>query len=92
MPGDWAAYRRRWEATTAPGWDAVAARGVPGPLQPIGAMHEQLGFDVERRCWEALVALRCAPWFARCARCVIISFHFILFNLILFTFIYFTLL
>jgi alpha 1,2-mannosyltransferase len=62
VPTEFARYRRRWQVATPPGWDAAAlAHGSP-PLLPLPPAPPAL-LRAERQAWEALRALRCAPWF-----------------------------
>ncbi len=63
VPTEYARYRRRWQLATPPGWDAAALAHSAPPL-PAAPAPAALA-AAERRCWEALRALRCADWFPR---------------------------
>ena len=63
VPTRWAAYRRRWSVMVPPGWRFVRHHSEDPPLVRVVDATASLGYDVERACWEVLVALRCAPWF-----------------------------
>lgn len=61
VPTQLSLYRRRWEVVTPPGWSASSlSHGGPAPaILPAPAQLQ----DAERAAWQALRALRCAPWF-----------------------------
>jgi hypothetical protein len=60
----WDDYPLRWVAATRAGWDAGERFGV-AQYESVERLYGDLGYDPERRCWEALVALRCVTWFQR---------------------------
>jgi hypothetical protein len=66
VPTEWPRYVRRWRAATPPGWDAASlAHGAPPLLAREPLPPPPVLVAAERAAWEALRALRCAPWFDR---------------------------
>jgi hypothetical protein len=77
VPTDFARYTRRWQFATPAGWDAATlAHGAPPMLgdaddtlmSPRALPAPAVLADGERRAWEALRVLRCAPFFGRYLR------------------------
>lgn len=66
VPTEWRRYSRRWLAATPRGWDAASLAHGAAPLLARGPLPPPPELvSAERAAWEALRALRCAPWFDR---------------------------